>query len=102
MQKTCAFLAAAGDLERLRRYVGTLRQAFGTDPRWAIFNRQLAGAAGELAADLRAEGLLDEPCPQRPRHRSLAASFTPNETGFHPLPGGTGSEVASTGHLAHG
>jgi hypothetical protein len=63
MQKTGAFLAAAGDLQRLRRYVGTLRQAFGTDPRWAIFNRQLAAAAGPMAADLTAEGLLDETVP---------------------------------------
>jgi hypothetical protein len=63
MQKTCAFLTAEGDLERLRRYVGTLRQAFGTDPRWAIFNDQLAAAAGPMAAGLRAKGLLDETVP---------------------------------------
>jgi hypothetical protein len=63
MQKTCTYLAAAGDLERLGRYVSTLRQAFGTDSRWAIFNRQLAAAAGPMAADLTAAGLLGETVP---------------------------------------
>lgn len=60
MQKSCAYLAATGDVARLRRYVAKLRQEFGDDLRWPIFNRQLCAAVGAAAAGLRAEGLLDE------------------------------------------
>lgn len=60
MQKTCAYLARTEDVERLRRYVGALRDRFSAETRWTILNRQIARAVGPYAGELLGTGLLDE------------------------------------------
>lgn len=80
MQKTCAYLARIDDIERLRRYVGTLRDRFGTETRWTIFNRQITDAVGPRISELHGPGCSTNSHEDRrhrrpPRHRPGPAVF---------------------------
>jgi hypothetical protein len=52
METTCAYLARIDDIERLRRYVETLRDSFGTEARWPVLEGLIADAVGRHAAVL--------------------------------------------------
>jgi hypothetical protein len=59
MEKTCAYLAAVDDTVLLTEYIAALRDQFGDQARWTIFNHQLSEATGAWAAVLAEQGLLD-------------------------------------------
>ncbi len=59
MERVCRYLAASGDLPLLSAYIGALREQFGDQPRWVIFNRQLTAATGACSATLIRSGVLD-------------------------------------------
>ena len=61
MEPVCSYLAATGDFESLEQYVHSLRDQFGHQDRWAIFNRQLIEATGPHSRLLMDRGILDEP-----------------------------------------
>lgn len=63
MEPVCSYLAAIGDTERLRAYIGALRADFGHQPRWEIFNRDLVHATYAISDELIALGILD-PLPE--------------------------------------
>lgn len=58
-QKTCCYLAATGEIETLSNYVGTLREWFGHQDRWSIFNRNINAVTGQWSSHLRELGILD-------------------------------------------
>jgi len=58
-ERTCCYLAATEDVEALAGYVGVLRQHFGHQERWAIFNREISRVSGACARTLVERGVLD-------------------------------------------
>lgn len=65
-ERTCRYLAAVGDTATLRTFVTRLRDTFGEQSRWAIFNDKLFAASGAAAAALVADGLLTAPAGGTP------------------------------------
>ncbi len=63
MELVCSYLAATGDIEQLRSYIGALRADFGHQPRWEVFNRELADATYACSDELIELGILD-PLPE--------------------------------------
>lgn len=59
MQQVCRYLATTGNLSLLSAYIGSLREQFGDQSRWAIFNRHLTEATGSCSAVLVQLGALD-------------------------------------------
>lgn len=59
MEKTCCYLAAMGEIDLLTQYVAELRDCFGGQQRWTIFNRRIVEVTGAAAAALIEAGLLD-------------------------------------------
>ncbi|MGD9618725.1 MAG: DUF4304 domain-containing protein [Mycolicibacterium sp.] len=59
-EKTCCYLAATDDIETLRQYAGTLREWFGHQERWSIFNRDISAVTGPWSSRLRELGILDQ------------------------------------------
>lgn len=57
-KRVCRYLSATNDITTLRRYITTLRDSFGHETRWTIFNNTLIQAAGAMAPTLIADGLL--------------------------------------------
>jgi hypothetical protein len=58
-ERTCCHLATVGDLDTLASYVATLRNRFGQQGRWAIFNAEILRVTGAYARVLVDCGLLD-------------------------------------------
>lgn len=59
-EKTCCYLAATNDIDTLSQYAGTLRQWFGHQDRWSIFNRSITAVTGPWSSRLRELGILDQ------------------------------------------
>ena len=59
MEQVCRYLAATGDIPLLSAYIDSLREQFGDQSRWAIFNRQLTEATDSYSAELVQLGILD-------------------------------------------
>lgn len=59
-ERTCCYLAAVDDLDTLADYVRQLRDCFGHQERWSIFNANISAVAGAHRTSLVALGLLDE------------------------------------------
>lgn len=57
-EATCCYLASAGDMDTLTRYVALLHRAFGHQERWSIFSSRIRDAVGSRASALSARGLL--------------------------------------------
>ena len=58
-ERTCCYLAATEDVDALADYVGVLRDHFGHQERWAIFNREISRVSGACARTLVDRGVLD-------------------------------------------
>ena len=58
-ERTCCYLATREDQSDLMEYVGLLRDRFGHQERWAIFNREIAKVTGARTSTLVELGLLD-------------------------------------------
>lgn len=58
-ERTCRYLAAIDDIDTLTEYVTTLRNCFGGQDRWSIFDREITTAVGSWADVLRERGALD-------------------------------------------
>ncbi|MBN3458017.1 DUF4304 domain-containing protein [Mycobacterium sp. DSM 3803] len=63
MEHTCAYLAATDDIDALTEYISALREQFGHQPRWEIFNSQLTEATGSWSETLVERGVLDAVVP---------------------------------------
>ncbi|GJF12328.1 hypothetical protein NGTWS0302_01570 [Mycolicibacterium cyprinidarum] len=59
-EKTCCYLAATDDIERLCHYVATLRDCFGHQERWSLFNQRISAVTGPWTSRLRELGMLDQ------------------------------------------
>ncbi|MGB2918729.1 MAG: DUF4304 domain-containing protein [Mycobacterium sp.] len=59
-EKTCCYLAATDDIDTLTRYVAALRDWFGHQERWSIFNRRISAVTGSWTSTLRERGILDQ------------------------------------------
>ncbi|WP_396909931.1 DUF4304 domain-containing protein [Mycolicibacterium sp.] len=59
MEKTCAYLAATDDSDRLVAYVSKIRNRFGDSARWPKLNRTLLDVTGPLAPSLQQLRVLD-------------------------------------------
>ncbi|MGV9799741.1 DUF4304 domain-containing protein [Mycobacterium sp. NPDC003449] len=59
MEQTCAYLAATDDIDSLTQYITALRDEFGHQSRWAIFNGQLVAATGAWGDTLILRGVLE-------------------------------------------
>ena len=58
-EHTCCYLAVISDLDKLTGYVRRLRDTFGHQERWAIFNRKISRVTAPHTQRLVALGLLD-------------------------------------------
>lgn len=58
-ERTCRYLAAIDDIDTLFAYVTRLRNCFGGQGRWVIFEREITAAVGPWADVLRKRGALD-------------------------------------------
>jgi hypothetical protein len=58
-EPVCSYLAATDDFEALSTYIGSLREVFGHQDRWAIFNHLLTEATGSRSGTLIQLGILD-------------------------------------------
>lgn len=58
-ERTCCYLAATGDIQTLAGYVQRLRDRFGHQERWSIFNNRISAVTGAHTSTLVELGLLD-------------------------------------------